>query len=272
MKDFQLRLFRHSAESPAGPHRPSVDDLDDDLAIAARRFGRIEGLVFDMGDVLFDATAWRRRLLQLLQRMGLQAGYRSLFELWDRDYLDAVHRGERDYAEAFVAFLRCAGLTSAQVDEVVAVSPQIKRQCEAEVRPFPGVRETLQRLHDRGLPLAILSDSESPATAIAARLQTLGLADLFAVVVSSVDLRRTKPHPLGYLTAAERLGLRPDQAAFVGHDAEELGGARRCGLRTIAFNYERGASADCRIARFPDLFVLFADRRADGDASCGKAA
>lgn len=272
MKDFQLRLFRHPAERLAGPHRPAVDDPDDDLAIAARRFGSVVGLVFDMGDVLFDATAWRRRLLQLLQRMGLQAGYRSLFELWDRDYLDAVHRGERDYAEAFVAFLRCAGLTAGQVDEVVAVSQQLKRQCEAEVRPFPGVRETLERLRGRGLQLAVLSDSESPAATIAARLQSLGIGDFFAVIVSSVDLRRTKPHPLGYLTAVERLGLRPDQAAFVGHDAEELGGARRCGLRTVAFNYERGASADCRIARFPDLFALFAERRVDGDASCGKAA
>lgn len=266
MSEFPLRILRPSTD------HVETHPVDEELAIAARRFAAVAGLVFDMGDVLFDATDWRRRLLQVLQRMGLHAGYRSLFELWDRDYLDAVHRGERDYAEAFVAFLRHAGLTNGQVDEVVAVSQQIKRQCEAEVRPFPGVRETLERLRSRGLRMAVLSDSESPATAIAARLQKLGLGDFFATVVSSVDLRRTKPHPLGYLTAVERLGLRPDQAAFVGHDADELIGARRCGLRTIAFNYERGASADCRIARFPDLFLPFAERPPLGDASCGKAA
>jgi phosphoglycolate phosphatase len=272
MTDFPLRLFRHANDRPAAAAHAAADQADADLAVAARRFTPVVGLVFDMGDVLFDATAWRRRLLQLLQRMGLHAGYRSLFELWDRDYLDAVHRGERDYAEAFVAFLRHAGLSKGQVDEVVAVSQQIKRQCESEVRPFPGVRETLERLRSRGLRLAVLSDSESPAAAIALRLQALGLGDFFSTVVSSADLRRTKPHPLGYLTSVERLGLRPDQAAFVGHDADELGGARRCGLRTVAFNYERGASADCRIARFQDLFLLFADRPAEGDSACGKAA
>lgn len=29
------------------------------------------GLLFDMGDVLYDATVWRRWLLQLLHKMGL---------------------------------------------------------------------------------------------------------------------------------------------------------------------------------------------------------
>jgi hypothetical protein len=43
-------------------------------------------------------------------------------------------------------------------------------------------------------------------------------------------------------------------------------------LRTVAFNYERGASADCRIGRFQDLFALFAERCVDGETSRGKAA
>jgi HAD superfamily hydrolase (TIGR01509 family) len=256
--------FHESDNSPSG------EEPDDPMA-AAGRFNSIDGLVFDMGDVLFDATAWRRRLLQLLRHMGLQAGYRSLFDLWDSDYLDAVHRGDRDYAEAFVAFLRDAGLSPAQIDEAVTASHQFKRQIEAEVRPFPGVRETLDRLRDQGLRLAVLSDSESPSAAIAERLRTLGIGDAFSVVVSSVDLRQTKPNPLGYRTAVERLGLRPDRVAFVGHDAAELRGARRCGMRTIAFNYDREATADCRISRFCDLQCLFSHRRGN-DATQSKAA
>jgi HAD superfamily hydrolase (TIGR01509 family) len=264
------RLHRLSAEHPGFPNESGCDEADDPTALAGK-FRSIDGLVFDMGDVLFDATAWRRRLLQLLRHMGLQASYRSLFDLWDSDYLDAVHRGDRDYAEAFVAFLRDAGLSPGQIDEAVAVSHQCKRQIEADVRPFPGVRETLARLRAQGLRLAVLSDSESPAAAIAARLHTLGLGDSFATVVSSIDLRQTKPHPLGYRTTVESLELRTEQVAFVGHDTAELRGARRCGLRTIAFNYDRDASADCRIHRFCDLQRLFSLRRG-GDAATSRAA
>jgi FMN phosphatase YigB (HAD superfamily) len=65
------------------------------------------------------------------------------------------------------------------------------------------------------------------------------------------------------MTTIERLGLHADQTAFVGHDAAELIGARRCGMRTIAFNYDREAAADCRIGRFCDLSALFNGRRGD---------
>src|SRR5688572_21192831 len=66
---------------------------------------RVRGLVFDMGDVLYDATLWRRWLLQLLQRLGHLYSYREFYQVWDRDYLDLVHRGKREYREAFASFL-----------------------------------------------------------------------------------------------------------------------------------------------------------------------
>ncbi len=235
------------------------------------RFAGVTGLIFDMGDVLIDATAWRRWLLQLLGRLGLHAGYRSFFDIWDRDYLDAVHRGRREYAEAFEAFLRDSGLTRGQIDEIVAASALRKRELEDQVRPFPGVRSTLERLRDAGLRLAVLSDSESPAAAIAARLQRLGLGGLFLTIVSSSDLKLTKPDPAAYAAALGGLNVAPRQAAFVGHDADELQGARRCGLRSIAFNFDRDASADVFLGRFDELPALF-ERRLDDFAATGKAA
>lgn len=251
--------------------RPREAEIDHDWVSAAQRFRGVEGVVFDMGDVLFDATAWRRWLLKILRRMGLQAGYRSLFNLWDRDYLDAVHRGDREYAEAFMSFLQDAGMSSAQIDEVVTASQQIKRQLESEVRLFPGVGETLNKLRTQGLRLGVLSDSESSAERLRQGLNNLGVGEFLACIVSSSELRRTKPHPLGYQTAMERLSLVPQRTVFVGHDAEELRGARRCGMKTIAFNYDRDASADCRISGFCDLLMLLGHDAGD-DRSLLRAA
>lgn len=267
-----LRLFGLLPAAADSTSKGEAEDANaDQLRAVARRFDAVDGVVFDMGDVLFDATAWRRKLLQLLRHMGLQTGYRSLFRLWDRDFLDAVHCGRRDYAEAFVAFLREAGLSGGQVDEVVAASNQFKRTLEADVRLFPGVAKTLEHLRTTGLKLAVLTDSESSAALVHERLRGLGIGHFFDVVTSSVELGHTKPHPTGYLATLERLQLAPARTAFVGHDAEELRGARRCGLATIAFNYDRDASADCRIAHFQDLTVLFTGRR-DVRTSFRKAA
>lgn len=262
---------RPTAEAPSfADFRPGCPLLPFQTA-GLRRFANVSGLVFDMGDVLIDATAWRLWLLQLLGRLGLHAGYRSFFDIWDRDYLDAVHRGERDYGEAFEAFLRDAGLTRGQIDEIVAASSVRKRELESEVRPFPGVRPTLERLRRSGIRLAVLSDSESPAVAIAARLERLGLGGLFGAVVSSADLKLTKPAPAAYAAALRGLDLAAVQTAFVGHDAEELRGARRAGLRCIAFNFDRDASADVFLGRFDELSTLF-ERPFDVSAGSGRAA
>jgi HAD superfamily hydrolase (TIGR01509 family) len=256
----RLRLLFADQHDDAAASQP---EFDQDLAAEARRFQRVEGVIFDMGDVLFDATAWRRWLLQILRRLGMQAGYRSLFNLWDRDYLDGVHRGERDYAEAFVSFLRDAGLSAGQIDEVVAASQQCKQRLEADSRLFPGVRETLETLQSQGRRLGVLSDSESSAEVIRERLDRFGIGACFTSVVSSVDLGHTKPHPLGYQTAMKQLSLTPQRTVFVGHDAEELHGARRCGVKTVAFNYDREASADCRVGGFSDLLLLLGDNAGD---------
>lgn len=246
-----LRLFSHD-DSPR----------DDDFK-PPPRFRNVRGLVFDMGDILFDATVWRRWLLQQLHRMGLQTTYRSFFQVWDRDYLDSVHRGERDYAEAFQSFLRDSGLTLSQVEEVILASNQLKREFEQDVRPFPGVRATLERLHAVGMRMAVLTDSESPAATIEARLAKLGIGSYFSAVVSSADLKQTKPARLCYDTAIARLKLTAAQTAFIGHDNDELIGARKAGMPVIAIHYERNATAEVFLRRFDGLLPLFETRHGD---------
>lgn len=223
-------------------------------------FGPVQGLLFDMGDVLYDATVWRRWLLKLLHRMGLHTQYHMFFKIWDNDFLDDVHCGRREYGEAFQAFLLAAGLSRGQIDEVEAASQARKRELEDHVRPFPGVRATLDRLHAAGIVMGVLSDSESTAEILRTRLTALGIGRYFAAVVSSIDLERTKPASECYQAALGEMGLTAAQTVFVGHDAEELAGARAARMRTLAFNHETGAVADRYLARFEDLLQL-ADRR-----------
>ncbi len=213
----------------------------------------IRGLLFDMGDVLHDATLWRRWLLQLLGRIGLQTTYRSFYHVWDRDFLADVHRGRREFGEAFSAFLLSAGLSPAQIDEVQAACQARRRQWEDTARTLPGVKPTLARLHAAGYVLGVLSDSEHSSAVLREQLDRFGIAGYFTAVVSSIDLGETKPQPIGYRTALERMNLLPEQAAFVGHDALELAGAARVGLSTVAFNFDPDAKADVFIARFDEL-------------------
>ncbi len=218
----------------------------------------VRGLVFDMGDVLYDAGAWRRWLARLLARFGVNIDRNTLFRIWDQQYLDAVHRGMRPYHEAFAAFLHQLGLTPGQVDEVLAASWARKREFESQVLPMAGVLPALAELAAMGVRLGALSDSEHPAGQLRRLLARLGLEKYFSSVVSSRDLGETKPSPACYQASLAALGLSPSEAAFVGHDAIELAGAARIGMATIAFNFEADAVADVYLLRIDALPALLA--------------
>jgi FMN phosphatase YigB (HAD superfamily) len=94
-----------------------------------------------------------------------------------------------------------------------------RRQLIDEIRCF----------HQRGGQTAVVSDY--PA---AKKLQALGVMSLFDVVVANGEVDgcyRLKPWPDGYLMAASRLGVAPNECLVLG-DRDEIDGeaARRAGM------------------------------------------
>ena len=223
----------------------------------------IRGLLLDLGDVIHDTTVWRRWLVRMLARTGLlgpRADYKEFYRVWDREYLGDVHRGRREFCEAFRAFLASLGLTGAQIDEVELACQTRRRLLDADAQPLPGVRATLARLDEAGIVLGVLTDSEYPASVLEEQLERFGLGGIFVSVISSLDMGQTTPEPAGYLRSLRAMKLRADEAAFVGHDAAGLSGAAELGMHTIAFNYDPDATADVYLARFEELLDLFGAR------------
>jgi HAD superfamily hydrolase (TIGR01509 family) len=223
--------------------------------------GEVRGLVFDTGDVLYDATAWRRWLLKVLARLGLHTNYRSFFSIWDHDFLVDVYCGRREFWEAFRSFLLSAGLTRGQIEEVQVAGQAQLAEWQAGLRPFPGVRSTLGRLAKCGVPMAAICDSEHSRATVEELLCRVGLAGALGEVVCSRDLAHSKPEPACYEAALEGLKLAAGEAAFVGHDAAELTAAARLGMPTIAFNHDPEARADVYLARFDELVELIPSAR-----------
>jgi HAD superfamily hydrolase (TIGR01509 family) len=220
----------------------------------------VRGLVFDLAGVLYDATVWRRWLVQVLTRMGHPVEYTNFYRDWDARFQGDVYRGHREHGEAFAAFLHATGLTRGQIDEIEAASAAQRRDLEATVRPAPGVRPTLARLQTAGIAVAVLANSEHPAARLRERLGRLGLGCHIAAVVSSIDLERARPDPACYEAVLAALRLPACDVAFLGCEAAELDAAARAGMPTIAFNDQPRAAADRHIERFPELLrVLGAD-------------
>lgn len=96
-----------------------------------------------------------------------------------------------------------------------------------KLRPFPEVKQSLQRLRDAGLRLAILTNSTEQATE--AQLSYAGLRDHFAQVISADEIRCFKPAPEVYHLAARRLNVEPGQMQLVAAHDWDVTGALRAG-------------------------------------------
>ncbi|MHB8897217.1 MAG: HAD family hydrolase [Thermoguttaceae bacterium] len=216
----------------------------------------VEGLLLDSCNILYDATGWHRWLHQVLRRMGVRAQYGCLFHVWQKDYLPSVYRGQCRQCDALRLFLQALGLSRGQIEEVATTCEARRIRWEAETRLLPGVKATLCHVAAARIPIAVVSDTGLSAAEVLERLQAMGLPDILAGVVSSRDLGRVKPDPACYEAALKLLRLSARQAAFVGHDAEELAGAARLGMQTIAFNPTHDVEADLLLTRFRELLDL----------------
>jgi FMN phosphatase YigB (HAD superfamily) len=216
----------------------------------------VSALLFDMDDVLYDATVWRRWLLRLLGHLGLHTHYEAFFHIWERTYLSDVYRGQRDYWDAFRNFLSAVGLSTGQIDEVTAASHARRRELDHGVRAYPGVKATLSRLSAAGLPLGILCNSSCSSRELQQRLTLLGLGVQFRFVLSSRDLQLVMPQPETYAEALRRFSLPAALVAYVGHDTIELSGAANAGIPTIAFNQGPDVESETQIEQFEELLNL----------------
>lgn len=207
-----------------------------------------------MGDVFFDATVWRKALAQRLRSEGVAIDYPTLCRRWEAKLVD-VYLGRRKYWDAFREFLGDLGLDEARAAKVLAFARETAAAVENRVL-FDGVAETLARLKAAGLKLAVLSDTESREPRVRQRLAQLGIEAHFDAVVSSVDIEHVKPERQAFTAALARLGVPAAETLFVSHDGDELQGAKRAGLTTVAYNYSEPVPADHHIRHFSELLGL----------------
>ncbi len=103
---------------------------------------------------------------------------------------------------------------------------------DAMVHAFPGVPEVLDLLSARGVRMAVVTSKLEPSARRS--LDFLGLTRHFELVVGLEATGRHKPDPAPVLHAIERLGARPEEAAFVGDSPHDVLAGNAAGVATVA--------------------------------------
>jgi HAD superfamily hydrolase (TIGR01509 family) len=117
---------------------------------------------------------------------------------------------------------------------------------EAGVRVIEGVREALEALAGRQ-PMAIVTASGREHFE---RIhEPLGLLGHFDFVLASGDYENHKPHPDGYLAAARRLGLDPEDCLAVEDSERGLQAATAAGMPCVVVPGRLSRGGDFRAAQ-----------------------
>jgi len=80
----------------------------------------------------------------------------------------------------------------------------------------PNLHQTLASLRDKGLKMAIVSNTFVSASVLNRHIRELGLYEFFEFIYYSYMFNKRKPHPEMFLAAAKQLNLAPSEIIFVG--------------------------------------------------------
>ena len=201
--------------------------------IVRRPIAAARAVLFDANGVLYHRPRSAERIARFLAPFGLEALPASqVRRAVEREHVLA-QSGRMSIGDYFAARVRAYGLDDA---EAIALGVGLLLDDSADIELFPNTAGALTALRDSGISLAIVTDSVHPIATKLGWLSARGLSpDVFAAAVSSVEVGVCKPDPAIYLAALGRLGVEAADAAFVGHATDELEGAARVGLATIAF-------------------------------------
>ena len=103
------------------------------------------------------------------------------------------------------------------------------------IRPFPGVKETLEQLQQMGIPMAVVTSKSTPTCLRGAKC--LGIADYFVTVIGSEQVTHPKPDPEPTRMALQKLGTKPEETLCVGDAPYDIISGKAAGCYTAAVEY-----------------------------------
>lgn len=116
---------------------------------------------------------------------------------------------------------------------------------------YPGVRESLDRLHSAGVPMGLLTNK--PVRISKSIMEHFGIGSMMLAIYGGNSFEHKKPHRIGIDTLREVAGASPDETWMVGDSYVDVQTARNAGVAACGVTY--GFQPDSFREFPPDLLV-----------------
>lgn len=159
---------------------------------------------------------------------------------------------------------RTLRLTEEPADELVNEAFAIymehyKNHLHDTSRPYPGVLETVEALHQEGRVLGCITNKRDELTQ--PLLKALGLHHFFQIILSGDTLPKRKPDPMPLLHASQVLGIPVEEMLLVGDSRNDTEAALGAGMPVVCVTYGYNGDQDVRDLNPDAVIGNFADLR-----------
>ena len=182
----------------------------------------IKAVLFDMDGVLIDTEKY---LTQFWQQAAAEAGLSLTMEdcYQFRSFASklASVAFQEKYGKEYDYFSIRARRKKLMKDHIEKNGIEIK----------PEVKETLQKLKEKGLQLAVVTATDEERTK--QYLTEIGIYDWFDSIICATMVERGKPFPDVYLYACEKIGYRPEECMAVEDSPNGIRSASDAGCKTV---------------------------------------
>ena len=181
-----------------------------------------KAIIWDMDGVIADTArhhyhAWQEAM-QELGAVYTEADFRNNF-------------GKRN--DTIIRFILGASVTPDEIEKIaVAKEANFRRHARGNLTALPGVIALIKSSREHGFAQAI--GSSAPLENIRLVMKELGIAEFFQAIVSGREVSEGKPSPLGFLLAAERLGVKPQKCIVIEDAVAGVSAAKRGGMACLA--------------------------------------
>ena len=200
----------------------------------------LRGIVFDLDGVLWDGEPlYHEAFNVVLEPFG--------YTVTNEDYVNIIGSSVE---AAWQWVLERFGLTESPDKFYHAYDSAVLTLLEAPVEPLPGVRQLLDELRSRGIPIGLASASLRQW--VDATLRGLHLEEAFAATVAAGEVPRSKPAPDLYLRAAEDIGVPAQECLAVEDTRSGITAAKAAGMFAVQ---SRASSTALRPIAEADLVI-----------------
>lgn len=224
-----------------------------------------DALFVDLDDTLYSYPECNAAGKEAAWRKARAIGYEPTREEFEEYYQEARREVKREIAgtasahERFLYFKRLiqirAGTHSAR--DALALGEAYWETYVDEMDLFDGVADTLSRVHDAGVDVAIVSNLTTRIQL--KKIAELGIGEFVDLVLTSEEVGREKPSSVMFTLPMAQLGRTPNEVVMVGDSVtDDVEGANALGITTVIFNNDESDLSgrqrpDHHISEFPEV-------------------